>query len=324
MKGGVAKTTTSVMLAEGFAEFCSFKILIADCDPQFNATRMLVGSRQIEQIFASPINKAKTIARYLQNSVSQATFPRPAEYVTKSVGTVFGKGCVDLLAGSPRILDVDQSMMMTAAAPGRTIELVLERASTAVVNLNEAGPYDLAIVDCPAAPSMTVRAFLKAADLLLVPTTADDTALAGLGTLDFNLRNLDDDNIGLIRSRRVLVTRYKNFSQRNLEALKGQQLLTNTVSESTRIRDARLFSSAAGDTFSQKYGKTAEKEYKRIVNQLATILGISIAPTSQPSGLWPKDILSVKRFGNGGGLSSGTPTDRERETSTSDQIGKSN
>ena len=47
-KGGVGKTTTAVMLAEGLAVFHKLRVLVMDFDCQASASRMLIGDEGIE------------------------------------------------------------------------------------------------------------------------------------------------------------------------------------------------------------------------------------------------------------------------------------
>ena len=50
LKGGVAKTTTTVALAETLAAKFGKRILVVDLDPQTNATVMLLGEKRWKQI----------------------------------------------------------------------------------------------------------------------------------------------------------------------------------------------------------------------------------------------------------------------------------
>ncbi|GJD22716.1 hypothetical protein RIVM261_076720 [Rivularia sp. IAM M-261] len=50
LKGGVAKTTTTVQLAECLASEFSKKVLVIDLDPQTNATIALIGEERWEEL----------------------------------------------------------------------------------------------------------------------------------------------------------------------------------------------------------------------------------------------------------------------------------
>jgi chromosome partitioning protein len=71
LKGGVAKTTTTVALAEAFSVERNKRVLVIDLDPQTNATVLLIGdarwgrlnanehtlARLFKDAFESPDNK---------------------------------------------------------------------------------------------------------------------------------------------------------------------------------------------------------------------------------------------------------------------------
>ena len=50
LKGGVAKTTTTVQLAECLASEFSKKVLVIDLDPQTNATIALIGEERWDEL----------------------------------------------------------------------------------------------------------------------------------------------------------------------------------------------------------------------------------------------------------------------------------
>jgi chromosome partitioning protein len=319
MKGGVAKTTSSVLLAEGLAQFCGFRVLLADCDPQLNATRMLLTSKGIEEAISGPQNRSKTVARYLLKSVNEANLPDPRDFVLSRVGTIHGSGQVDLLAGTPRTGEVADMMLVAGANPGRTLENILQRAAMSFRKLNEAGPYDVLLIDCPPGLTTIVRSALSAADLLIVPTTADDTAYAGIGNLVWHLKQRQEVKPALIKNRRILVTRYQAAQEGNLAALRQESVFTTCIGERTAIRDARVFSPHAETTFKGKYGVPTERELKKIISELTVMLGIA-RPNNVAQEPLPKDVIHVKGDQDSRELPNGTAPDHGGKPRTGKKV----
>ena len=56
LKGGVAKTTTTVALAETLAARFDKRVLVIDLDPQTNATTMLIGESRWKETISNLSN----------------------------------------------------------------------------------------------------------------------------------------------------------------------------------------------------------------------------------------------------------------------------
>jgi chromosome partitioning protein len=319
MKGGVAKTTSTVLLAEGLAQLCGYRVLVVDADPQLNATRMLLSAKDIEEALKSPQNRSKTIARYLLKGVNEANIPDPRDFVLRKVGTIHGDGQVDLLAGSPRTRELADTMLIASANPGRTLDSVLHRGAMAFRKLNEAGPYDILLVDCPPGLTAIVRAVLCAADLLIVPTTADDTAYAGIGNLRSHLSQCQEVKPTVVQNRRVLVTRYQSAEESNLLSLKTETVFSAPLYERASIQSARVYSAHGEISVKGKYGAPTEREIKKIISELTVTLGLP-RPNNVAKEPLPKDIIDVKGDQDSRELPHGTHSDHGGKTRTGKKI----
>ncbi len=82
LKGGVAKTTTTVALAQMLDAEFSKRVLVVDLDPQTNATVMLIGDKKWREL-----NEAGyTVAQIFQDAMSGEKKFDLASAIQKSVG----------------------------------------------------------------------------------------------------------------------------------------------------------------------------------------------------------------------------------------------
>ena len=107
MKGGVAKTTTSVALAEVFSAEMRKKVLVIDLDPQTNATIMLLG----EDKWLELNNQGYTLAQLFKDAMNPDVkkFDLNAT-LQKRVGDVQEARTIDLLPSSLDLIDVQDQL----------------------------------------------------------------------------------------------------------------------------------------------------------------------------------------------------------------------
>src|SRR5262249_19994570 len=114
LKGGVAKTTTTVALAEAFSATLGKKVLVVDLDPQTNATLMLIAEGKWFELN----NRQHTFAKLFNdalhpdhNSVDlEATLQRRVSDVQEARS-------IDLFPPSLDLIDVQDQL--ASAPPGK-------------------------------------------------------------------------------------------------------------------------------------------------------------------------------------------------------------
>lgn len=212
-KGGVGKTTTSILLARGLAGIGA-RVLLVDLDPHASLTRAfrvpaLPPPRGAHELFDLQRGDAGALARATEIERLRLLPAQPA------LATLERRG---------------------ATQPG--IGLALGRA----LHVLRAG-YDHAVLDCPPTVGLLLVNALAAADRLVIPTQTDPLALHGLADM---LRTADM----VERSRRRPLPRHvvpTLFDRRTrtavecLEALHADHVAIcwpRVVPMDTRLRDA--------------------------------------------------------------------------------------
>jgi chromosome partitioning protein len=176
-KGGTAKTTTAVHLAEAFARL-DRRVLVVDLDPQFNLTLWIADRNQPPECSIWDV------------------FQDVTQPVARAIGPSVIPG-VDLLYGTRRLGDVE-SILSQLSRPVR----VLRRALASVPD------YDVILIDCPPSVGRLPLNALTAATDVIIPVNPSDLALIGMRQIFASLRRLleDDEERAEFPSTRVLLT----------------------------------------------------------------------------------------------------------------------
>lgn len=196
LKGGVAKTTTTIQLAECLCSEFGKRVLVIDLDPQTNATISLISEDKWEELdqqgdtlyhlFHDKLNGTSDfeIERAIQTGVSNLRLPN-----------------LSLLASSIRFIDIQDLMTDIPAKTSYTIN-PMEVLRTAVAGSLD--DYDYVLIDCPPNLGFITRNGIEISDYYLIPTVADALSTYGVPQIvrkihEFaKMRNLEIRCLGLI------------------------------------------------------------------------------------------------------------------------------
>lgn len=173
-KGGVGKSTISVMLAHAAAAWGRQRVLVMDLDTQCNASLMLIGGEGWEKASRA----GHTIADYIYDRFDKVAEDESA-YVLKQVGDVahprMAPGQVSLLPGSQRLEDIQGELYLKQSKKDLHADAVAVQVRGRMKRLLKhfGMDFDLVILDCPPGLSFAALAALDLADHVVVPFRPD-------------------------------------------------------------------------------------------------------------------------------------------------------
>ncbi|MEO1693790.1 MAG: ParA family protein [Pseudomonadota bacterium] len=173
-KGGVGKSTVSVMLAYAFSVWSNKRVLLMDLDPQSNSSLILVGGEG----WLETKQQNRNVAAYIEDRLTEYNVKLDT-YITAGVGDVEredgSRPDVSLCAGSLEFEDI-QDELITHYSRGATPfrQAKARCAEHFRVALNFARPLaDIVIMDCAPGLSHATAAALRIADKVIVPFRPD-------------------------------------------------------------------------------------------------------------------------------------------------------
>lgn len=182
-KGGVGKTTTALVLAQGLAIKKNKKVLLIDIDPQCNLTNSFKGLK-------------------LDGYTSSDLFDSDAsENITNFIQSDQDIKNLDIIPATQYLTNLTTELIQKPAAS--------ERLKYALEGLEKMG-YDYVLIDTPPALSILTLNTFVAADSVVIPVQGDPYSLQGLGQLyqtlmevkKFSNKKLKIDGILLVRNKR--------------------------------------------------------------------------------------------------------------------------
>ena len=279
-KGGVGKSTITVMLAHALAVWGGKRVLILDLDSQCNTSLILLGG----QGWNDARKAERTIADYFFD-LFDGNAPKPKDYVVHAAGdvaTANGKPpVISILPGSLLLEDVQGELYLRQAKESRDPDVVANRVRGRIEMLLRKfeGSFDVVLLDCPPGLSFAALAALKIADRVLVPFRPDyvsELAVDRISLIIEDKRNQDELDALPMESRRyVCLANYVRDNGRDRMLIEEIGLKHPVLDTRLPMRDgiANAFDFVGGSrqTIEAKYGN-AIGDLRRLYDEIAPLL----------------------------------------------------
>lgn len=275
LKGGVAKTTTSVALAEVFSAEMRKKVLVVDLDPQTNATIMLLG----EDKWLDLNQQGHTLAQLFKDAMNPDAkkFNLDAT-LQKRVSDVQEARSIDLLPSSLDLIDVQDQL---ASAPSGKFYAVnpVELLWRAVKS--KLDDYDIVIVDCPPNLGIVTLNGLRLSDAYIIPTIPDHLSTYGIPQIVTRVGEFADaigeeiDPLGIVVTKYQVNSTVHNTVLRQLETDTKLPEVFGTKIKQTNTASAAAEFFPAKRTLRQKYGADPNgltSTYIELANEIWDVL----------------------------------------------------
>lgn len=187
-KGGVGKTTLSTNVAHYFARQGK-RVLYVDCDPQCNATQLMLREEQHEAIYLSSADNQQAESQSLANTVYALFIPlREGETsIGQDIRPVRSERFrVDVLPGHPALSNIEDVMSDAwhSSLARKTGDFRrIHWAGQLAVAMEDADRYDVIFYDVGPSLGPFNRTVLLGCDAFVTPTSTDLFSFHAFGNL---------------------------------------------------------------------------------------------------------------------------------------------
>lgn len=283
LKGGVGKSTTTLMLADGLAYHYGADVLVVDFDPQANSSQMLLTDRGLQMAFKQGKGVHHLLQQFMDNqapNIANLILPNAVtlEELRRAEERDERAGWISILPAHTQLrlteMELEEKVYSKGMAPSRLAGYLAGHIEKALEPLTSL--YDVILIDTPPYLSPIARAGLSIANNFVTPTLADSVSI--WGTRQFTDWVSNEITPHLASRNFVVITRFKNTRYaRNAETELKEIYLSDrtfgpTIPESVQALSAMDRPDLDSyDSMRGKYGRL-RNDVKRLAQSFANFL----------------------------------------------------
>jgi len=245
LKGGVAKTTTTVQLAECLASEFSKRVLVIDLDPQTNATISLIPEVRWEELDS----KGQTLYHLFNDKLEKTKIFDLASARQKQVSNLELRK-LDLLASSIRFIDIQDRISEIPAMTGFALNPMEILQSVVHPILSD---YDFVLIDCPPNLGFITRNGIEISDYYLIPSIPDTLSTYGIPQIVRKINQFTQERPLKISCLGLVVTKYDSRSESHARGKRTLPARFSKIFDDLGLPQAPIF-----DTVMPQANATAE------------------------------------------------------------------
>lgn len=215
LKGGVGKSTTTLMLADGLAYFYGANVLVLDLDPQASSSQMLLTDRGLQMAFEQGKGVHHLVEQFMENAppnIGNLILPNAVtlEELRRAEEKDERLGWISILPSHSQLrlteMALEEKIYSKGMAPSRLANYIAGHIEQALEPLKSL--YDVILIDTPPYMSPVARAGLSIATNFITPTLADSVSI--WGSKQFTDWVSTQVTANLAERNFVVVTRFRN------------------------------------------------------------------------------------------------------------------
>ncbi len=251
LKGGVAKTTTTVGLATLLAGTFKKKVLVIDLDPQTNCTTMLIGEEKWKDLNKNGF----TLFTLFKDALYETSNFSINDTLQKNVANILEVNNLDLLPSSMDLIDLQDRLVSIPQGQFYSINPtdIIKRA---VNNIKD--NYDYILIDCPPNMGLITLNGLRIANGYIIPTIPDVLSTYGIPQIITRVDMFSDtigesiECLGIVTTKVRMQSKLHNNTLKELENGKDAPLFKTVFYENNQMGEAAEYQAIS--TLRQKWG----------------------------------------------------------------------